>query len=180
MSCPFILRTEDEDVLCRLPSSATAAEGGRHRGDSGLEEKSIQAIYSRSQLDGQRALCLSEPLMKLQNVRPRGALASNPPANVAGESIGGHWEFVSPPVSGRFSPPVPLVPPILLVLPALPALPAMPTLPSSLGIPAPSVLPSFSSPAELFDYNDLSQFLPTGESTAIACLSDVFPFRPRR
>jgi hypothetical protein len=50
-----------------------AAEGGRHSGDSGLEEKSVQAICSRSQLDSQQALSLSEPLMKLLDVHPRGA-----------------------------------------------------------------------------------------------------------
>jgi hypothetical protein len=74
MSCPSVLRADDEDMSCRLPSSATAAEGGGHRGDSSLEEKSIQAICSRSQLDSQQALCLPEPLMKLQDVRPRGGL----------------------------------------------------------------------------------------------------------
>jgi hypothetical protein len=73
MSCPGILRAEDEDMSCRLPSFAAAAEGGRHRGDSGLEEKSIQTICSRSQLDSQRALCLPEPLMELQDVCPRWA-----------------------------------------------------------------------------------------------------------
>ncbi len=67
-------RAEDKDMLCRLPSSATAAEGGEHRGDSGLEEKSIRAICSRSQLDSQRALCLPEPLMKLQDVGAWGGL----------------------------------------------------------------------------------------------------------
>ncbi len=44
---------EDKDVLCRLASYATAAEGGRHIGDPGLEEKSLQALCSRSQLDSQ-------------------------------------------------------------------------------------------------------------------------------
>ncbi len=65
MSCPSIPRAKDNDVFCCLPSCATAAEGGKHRGDSGLEEESIQAIYSRSRLDSQQALCFSEPLMKL-------------------------------------------------------------------------------------------------------------------
>ncbi len=70
---PSVPRAEDKDVLCCLPSSATAAERGSHRGDSGLEEKSIQAICSCSQLDCQRALCLLEPLMEIQDVRPWGA-----------------------------------------------------------------------------------------------------------
>ncbi len=72
--CPCVPRAEDKDVLCRLPSSATAAEGGRHRGDSGKEEKSIQTVCSRSQLDSQRALCLPEPLMQLKDVCPQGGL----------------------------------------------------------------------------------------------------------
>ncbi len=71
---PGVPRAEDKDMLCRLPSSATAAEGGRHREDSGLEEKSIQAICSHSQLYSQRALCLPQPLMKLQDVGPQGGL----------------------------------------------------------------------------------------------------------
>jgi hypothetical protein len=71
---PGVPRAEDMDMLCHLPSSATAADGGRHRGDSDLEEKSVQAICPRSQLDSQRALCLPEPLMKLQDVRPQGGL----------------------------------------------------------------------------------------------------------
>jgi hypothetical protein len=74
MLCPSILRAKDEDVFCRMLSSATAVEGGWHGGDSSLEEKSIQAISSRSQLDSQRALCLPEPLMKLEDVCPRGGL----------------------------------------------------------------------------------------------------------
>ncbi len=74
MLCPSMPRAEDKDMLRCLSSSTTAAEGRRHRGDSGLEEKSIQAIYSRSQLDSQRALCLPEPLMKLQDVGPQGGL----------------------------------------------------------------------------------------------------------
>jgi hypothetical protein len=74
MSCPGMPRAEDKDMLCCSSSSTTAAEGGRHRGDSGLDEKSIQAIYSRSQLDSQRALCLPETLMKLQDVGPWGGL----------------------------------------------------------------------------------------------------------
>ncbi len=48
MSCPSVLRAEDEDVSCCLLSSATAAEGGKHRGDSSLVEKGIKAIKSRS------------------------------------------------------------------------------------------------------------------------------------
>ncbi len=74
MSCPGIPSAKDEDVSCRLPSFAVAAEVGKHRGESGLEEKSVQAICSHSQLDSQRALCFSEPLMELQDVRPRGGL----------------------------------------------------------------------------------------------------------
>jgi hypothetical protein len=74
MLCLGVLGAKDEDVLCRLLSSAAAAERGRHRGDSSLEEKSIQAISSHSQLDSQRALCLPEPLMKLQDICPRGGL----------------------------------------------------------------------------------------------------------
>jgi hypothetical protein len=72
MLCPSVPRAKDEDMLCSLPSSATAAEGGRQRGNSGLEKKRVQAICSRSQLDGQRALCLPEHLMKLENICPRG------------------------------------------------------------------------------------------------------------
>ncbi len=34
MPRPGVPRAEDKDMLCRLPSSATAAEGGRHRGGS--------------------------------------------------------------------------------------------------------------------------------------------------
>ncbi len=74
VSCPGIPGAKDEDVFCCLSSSAAAAEGGKHRGDSGLEEKSVQAICSRSQLNSQRALCFPKPLMELQDVRPRGGL----------------------------------------------------------------------------------------------------------
>jgi hypothetical protein len=74
MPCPSVPTAKDEDMLCNLLSSATAAEEGRHRGDSGLEEKSVQAICSRSQLNGQRALYLSEPLMKLEDICPWGGL----------------------------------------------------------------------------------------------------------
>jgi hypothetical protein len=74
ISCRGIPRAKYEDVFCHLSSSAPAAEGGKHRGDSGLEEKSIQAICSRSRLDSQQALCFPEPLMKLQDVRPWGGL----------------------------------------------------------------------------------------------------------
>ncbi len=66
---PSVPRAEDKDVLCRLPSSTTAAEKGRHRGDSGLEEKCVQVICSRSQLHSQQALCLLELLMELKDVR---------------------------------------------------------------------------------------------------------------
>jgi hypothetical protein len=65
---------EDKDVLRYLLSSATAAERGRHRRDPGLEEKGIQGIYSSSQLDSQQAPCLTEPLMKLQDISPWGGL----------------------------------------------------------------------------------------------------------
>jgi hypothetical protein len=65
---------EDKDVLCFLPSSGTAAEGGRHRGDSRLDEKRIQAVCSHSQLDSQQAFCLHEPLMQLQHISPWGSL----------------------------------------------------------------------------------------------------------
>jgi hypothetical protein len=41
MPCPSVLGTEDKELLCRLSSTATTAEGGSHRGDSGLEEKSV-------------------------------------------------------------------------------------------------------------------------------------------
>jgi hypothetical protein len=41
VSCLRILRAKDKDVLSCLPSSAAAAEMGRHKGDSDLEEKSI-------------------------------------------------------------------------------------------------------------------------------------------
>ncbi len=74
MPCPSVLEAEEKDMLCRLSSTATAAEGGRHRGDSGLEEKSVQAICSPSQLDSQRALCLPEPLMELQDICHQGGL----------------------------------------------------------------------------------------------------------
>jgi hypothetical protein len=74
MSCPSVFRAKDKDVSRSLASSATAAEGGRHRGDLGLVEKSVQAVCSHSQLDSQRALCLPEPLMELQNIGPRGGL----------------------------------------------------------------------------------------------------------
>jgi hypothetical protein len=67
---PIVLRAEDKDVLHCLSSSAAAAETGRHRGDPGLEEKTIQAIHSYSQLYSQRALCLPELLMKLHNISP--------------------------------------------------------------------------------------------------------------
>jgi hypothetical protein len=72
IKCPSMPRAEDKDVFYGLSSSA-ASKGGRNRGDSGLEEKSIQAIYSRIQLDSQRALCLPKPLMEVQDVRPWGA-----------------------------------------------------------------------------------------------------------
>ncbi len=63
VSCPKIFRAEDKDMFCCLSSPAAAAEGERHRGDPGLKQKRVQAIYSRFQLDGQRALRLQEPFM---------------------------------------------------------------------------------------------------------------------
>jgi hypothetical protein len=65
---PRVPRAKYKDVLCCLLSSATAAERGSHREDSGLEEKSVQAICSRSQLNSQRALVLPEALVKLQDI----------------------------------------------------------------------------------------------------------------
>jgi hypothetical protein len=53
MLYPRVLRAEDKDVLYYLSSFAAAVERGRHRGDPGLEEKSIQATFSHSQLDSQ-------------------------------------------------------------------------------------------------------------------------------
>jgi hypothetical protein len=70
MSCTGIPGAEDEDLFCCLSSFAIAAEKGKHSWDSGLEEKSIQAVCSRSQLDSEQALCFPEPLMKLQDVCP--------------------------------------------------------------------------------------------------------------
>jgi hypothetical protein len=37
---PGVLRAKDKDVLCQLLSSAAATMAGRHKGVSGLEEKS--------------------------------------------------------------------------------------------------------------------------------------------
>jgi hypothetical protein len=74
MLCPSVPGAEVKDVLCHFLSSAIAAVGGKHRGDSGLEEKRVQAISSHPQLDSQQALCLPEPLMKLQDVWPQGGL----------------------------------------------------------------------------------------------------------
>ncbi len=69
-----MLGAEDKGMFCCLPSSATAAVGGRHRGDSGLEEKGVQAICSCSQLDSQQAICFPELFMKLQDIGPLGGL----------------------------------------------------------------------------------------------------------
>ncbi len=74
MLYPSVPGAEDKDVLCHLLTSATAAKRGSHRGNSSLEEKSIQAICARSQLDSQRAVYLPEPLMELHDVRPWGGL----------------------------------------------------------------------------------------------------------
>ncbi len=63
MLSPSMPGTADEDKLCCLSTSATALEGGRKRGDSGLEENSVKAFYSRLQLDGWPALCLPEFLV---------------------------------------------------------------------------------------------------------------------
>jgi hypothetical protein len=71
--CPFVSRAEDKDLLCHLTLSTTAAEEGRHRENSGLEQKRIQVIYSHFQLDSQQALCFSKPLMKPQDIGPQGA-----------------------------------------------------------------------------------------------------------
>jgi hypothetical protein len=49
--CPRVLGAGNEIVLYCLLSSAAAAEMGKHRGDTSLEEKSIQAINSCSMLD---------------------------------------------------------------------------------------------------------------------------------
>jgi hypothetical protein len=65
---------KDYIVFCCLLSSAAAAKTRRHRRDSGLEEKCIQAIGYHSQMDGQQALCCLEPLVKLQNINPWGVL----------------------------------------------------------------------------------------------------------
>ncbi len=70
MSRPGVPRAKHEDMFCHLSSFATAAEGGKHRADSGLEEKSFKAISSHSQLDSQRALCQPEPIMELQDFTP--------------------------------------------------------------------------------------------------------------
>jgi hypothetical protein len=74
MLCPSVPGADDKDVLSSLLSSATAAERGRHNWDSGLEEKSIQAICSHSQLNSQQALCLLEPLKELQDICHQGGL----------------------------------------------------------------------------------------------------------
>ncbi len=74
LSCSSVPWAEDEDVFRCLTSSAAAAERGRHRGDSGLVEKSVRAIYSHSQLDSQRALSLPELFIQPQNVCPWGGL----------------------------------------------------------------------------------------------------------
>jgi hypothetical protein len=74
VSCHRVLRAEDKEVLHSLLSFAPAAGGRRYRGDCGLKEKSIYAIGSHSQLDSQQALCLLEPLLKLQDISPWGGL----------------------------------------------------------------------------------------------------------
>jgi hypothetical protein len=74
MWCPCMTRAKDKDVFSCLSSSARATQSGRHSGDSGLEVNSVKAICSLSQLDGQRALRLPEPLLELQNVSPWGGL----------------------------------------------------------------------------------------------------------
>jgi hypothetical protein len=48
-----------------------------------MEEKSVQAVFSCSQQDSQRALCLPEPFMELQDVSPQGGL----------NQIGVGWTF---------------------------------------------------------------------------------------
>jgi hypothetical protein len=62
MSCTGMPGAKNENVFCGLSYPVAAARRLRHRGDSGLEEKSIQAGYSCFQLDGQQALCLPDPL----------------------------------------------------------------------------------------------------------------------
>ncbi len=59
--------------FCRSSYSAAAAEGGKHKSDFGLEEKSIEAICSRSQLYDQRGVCLPEHISELHYVGPGGA-----------------------------------------------------------------------------------------------------------
>jgi hypothetical protein len=49
--CPRVPRMEDKKVLCCMLPSTQAAERKRCRGNSSLDEKSLQAIYSRSELD---------------------------------------------------------------------------------------------------------------------------------
>ncbi len=65
-------KTEDGDVFHYLSSSAKAAKEGRHGGDLGLESIKVNAICSQSQLFSQQVLCLSEPLIMLQNISSWG------------------------------------------------------------------------------------------------------------
>jgi hypothetical protein len=64
MLCPSVPREEDKDMFRHLLFSAAATERVRQKEDSGLKEKSIQAISFCSPLDGQQALCLSEPILE--------------------------------------------------------------------------------------------------------------------
>jgi hypothetical protein len=57
-------------MILLLQQSAAAAEGDKNRGELGLKEKGIRVVCSCPQLDSQRALCLLEPFMKLQNIGP--------------------------------------------------------------------------------------------------------------
>ncbi len=72
MASPCVPMAEDKDVFCSLLSSPAAAEVVRHRGDSGLREKSVKAVFSRFQLCSQHAFYHSEPIMELPVVGPSG------------------------------------------------------------------------------------------------------------
>jgi hypothetical protein len=72
LSCSSVLRAEDNNMFRYLSSLAAVAVGGKHRGDSGLEEISSQAICSSPQLDSQQALCLPEPIMEQYDIGPQG------------------------------------------------------------------------------------------------------------
>jgi hypothetical protein len=67
-------RVKGKDMLCYLPFSAAAAEGGSNKGDSGNKKNNVKAICSHFQLESQQALRLPELLMKLKDVCPWGSL----------------------------------------------------------------------------------------------------------